>query len=92
MSSTFRRYTSANLNVWFFDDHASIDWLASSATIFSCQHPLAISVGETVDWNDAYAGLIVAAVARSETNAPPSLEDDSVFAGWVAKSPYDGAR
>ena len=76
---TFGRDTSANLNVWLFDNHALLDVLSASTTIFGCQHPFAISIGEAINRDDANAGLVVAAVARSEAYAPAGLEKKSAF-------------
>lgn len=67
---TFGRDASSNLNVGFLHDHASFNRLSSSPTVLGSEHPLAIGVGESVNWDDADSGLVITAISRAESYTP----------------------
>ena len=70
---TFGGNTGSDFDIGFLDDHAAFNRLSSRSTILGGQHPLAIRVRQSANWNDTDAGLVVAAVARAEANSPTSL-------------------
>jgi hypothetical protein len=72
-SFTFGRYTSANLNVWLFNNHASYEVLAARATVLCSQHPLLICIRQAINRDNADTSLVVAAVTGSEAYTPSSL-------------------
>ena len=73
---TFRRNTSANLDVWFFDHHPRFNRFAARATIFGSQHPFAISIGQSRNWHNTDASRVVAAIPRAEADSPSSLVEN----------------
>lgn len=70
---TFGRYSRPDLNVWLLDYHARLNRPSTAATILGCEHPLTVRLGKPLDRNDADSGLVVAAVAWPEPNAPACL-------------------
>lgn len=67
------RDASTDLNVWLLDDEARLDGSAAASTILGSKHPLAVSLCELGNGNDANAGLVITAVTRAETNTPTGL-------------------
>ncbi|KAJ5900230.1 uncharacterized protein N7473_004300 [Penicillium subrubescens] len=65
------RDASTNFDIWLPDNHSRLDRATSAATLLRRKQPFAIRIGKTLDWDHADASLIVAAVTRAETNAPP---------------------
>ncbi len=71
---TFRRDSSTNLNVRFFNNHEFFKRLATSATVFGGEKPFAIGFRQSLDRNDTNTGGIIAAVTWAEAYTPFGLE------------------
>jgi hypothetical protein len=74
MRLTFRRWTSTNLNIRLFNDHASSHGLASSATILCSQQPLSVSFGEQIDWDYADTNVVISTLSWAKANSPANLK------------------
>lgn len=73
-TDSFRGYALANLDVRLFDDHATFDRLSTTTSILCSQHPFTISVSQLVNWDDADAGLVVAAITWAKSYSPTGLQ------------------
>jgi hypothetical protein len=62
-----------NLDIGLFNTHSTLQWLPASAAVLGIDHPPLIGLRQTFNRNDADASLVIAAVARSESNTPASL-------------------
>jgi hypothetical protein len=63
----------ANLNIWLFDAHSSLQWLSTGTAVLRRDHPPLIGLGETINRNDTDTGLIVATISGTKTDTPTSL-------------------
>lgn len=65
--------TVADLDIGLLNDHALFDGFTATASILGSQHPLAISLGELADGDDANTRTVVATVTRTKANTPAGL-------------------
>lgn len=73
MELALGRNSCANFNVWLFYTHTLLDRFAATAAVLGAEHPFAIGVSQAINGNNTDASLVVAAVARAETDTPASL-------------------
>lgn len=66
-------HAGADLDVGLLDADARHDGAAAAAAEGGGEHPLSVGIGELVDGDYADTGLVVAAVAGAEADAPPCL-------------------
>jgi hypothetical protein len=70
---TLRRHSGANLDIGFLDHHSALERSSTCAAVLCSQGPLAVSIRESGDGNNANATLVVAAISGAEANSPSRL-------------------
>ena len=71
---TFGGYTSANLNVGLLDDHSGLNWPSTSSAVLRGEHPFAIRLRQSFDWDHTDTRLVIAAITGAESHTPSGLE------------------
>ena len=70
---TFRRWASANLNIWLLHDHACLDGLTTGTSELGIEHPFAIGIGQNVDGDGTKSFFVIGARCRAKANSPTNL-------------------
>ena len=78
MEHTFGRHTLADFNVRLLDNHATLQRRSTGSAVLCRYHPALICFCKAFNRNNAFSGLVVAAITGTESNSPTSLQRWSV--------------